>query len=584
MVAVKDFSDVESFNSGGTDDGRGLYRSITVRHFSLWPFGTRSLRLLVLLDPSRIEPDVQQAVLRAMQATCFGSDPGSLTSAVRSTALAAHYVLRAHNRDALPQAQVTAAVAVALVREHVAYVALVGDAGAFTRHGRRLWGHHNGVRQGRPLGLEQEPRVSLWSTPPRAGGDRLVLVCGAKWQHGSADTILDVLTAHPTDVAQRMLAEALGTSQAPARVLVDNGSTPPRRTQGIRARPVASALARRTTTSGASGWRRWLASLLPVLLLAMLIVGAVVTLRPIEEPRRGSAPAEAAARPDALDRVFAVQAVMAVRFGPSGANVVDLTVARDRLFTLDVQEGAVRTFDAQATEQWPTPDTVLARKGAPLGSRSLDTPVAIQYLPSDRPDAGALTIIDRSRNVVQLRPDGVLAARGLASSAAWQRLGALSADSEGNLYVLDSGARTLLEYPLASQRLVDPPTPLLEAPGLSYDRIAEILALQDLYVRLEDGTVQRTSRGGQPQHFAVSLPDVRLGPIVGLAADRAGGLYLADPTNARIVHTTATGEFVRQLRDPALAGVRQIQTSLDGRRLFGLVATGVLSFDIPSST
>jgi hypothetical protein len=66
-----------------------------------------------------------------------------------------------------------------------------------------------------------------------------------------------------------------------------------------------------------------------------------------------------------------------------------------------------------------------------------------------------------------------------------------------------------------------------------------------------------------------------------MAADRAGGLYLADPAGARIVHAAADGSFVRQLRDPALAGVRQIQSSPDGRRLFGLVAGGVLVFDVP---
>jgi hypothetical protein len=35
------------------------------------------------------------------------------------------------------------------------------------------------------------------------------------------------------------------------------------------------------------------------------------------------------------------------------------------------------------------------------------------------------------------------------------------------------------------------------------------------------------------------------------------------------------------LRDPALGGVRQLQSSPDGRRLYGLVASGVLVFDLP---
>jgi hypothetical protein len=66
-----------------------------------------------------------------------------------------------------------------------------------------------------------------------------------------------------------------------------------------------------------------------------------------------------------------------------------------------------------------------------------------------------------------------------------------------------------------------------------------------------------------------------------MTPDRSGGLYLADPVNARVVHTTADGTVLRELHDPALAGVRQIQSSPDGHRLFGLVASGVLVFDTP---
>jgi hypothetical protein len=66
-----------------------------------------------------------------------------------------------------------------------------------------------------------------------------------------------------------------------------------------------------------------------------------------------------------------------------------------------------------------------------------------------------------------------------------------------------------------------------------------------------------------------------------MAADRVGGLYLADAANARVLQVTLDGTVVRELRDPTLAGVRQIQASLDSRRLYGLVAAGVMVFDIP---
>jgi hypothetical protein len=67
-----------------------------------------------------------------------------------------------------------------------------------------------------------------------------------------------------------------------------------------------------------------------------------------------------------------------------------------------------------------------------------------------------------------------------------------------------------------------------------------------------------------------------------MATDRAGGLYLADPMGARILQVASDGRVIRELRDPALAGVTQIRSSRDGQRLFGLVASGVLVFDTPA--
>src|SRR6185503_5873875 len=112
------------------DDTSTPCHAIVARQFSVWPFGMRNLRLLLLIDPSRVEPDLVAALLRAMQSTCFRSETGSHTNAVRAAALAAHYVLQHHNHDALPHAHVTAGVAVALCRGGLAYVALAGDAAA----------------------------------------------------------------------------------------------------------------------------------------------------------------------------------------------------------------------------------------------------------------------------------------------------------------------------------------------------------------------------------------------------------------------------------------------------------------------
>jgi hypothetical protein len=149
--------------------------------------------------------------------------------------------------------------------------------------------------------------------------------------------------------------------------------------------------------------------------------------------------------------------------------------------------------------------------------------------------------------------------------------------------VLDTGAHQLLEYG-GGQRLSDPPRPLLDpsrAADLTFEHAAEVLVSRDVYLRMANGTVRRFNRQGRDLSFAVEPPDGRAVTASALASDRTGGVYLADPVHARIVHTTADGDFLRQLRDPTLAGVRQLQTSLDGRRLYALVASGVLVFELP---
>src|SRR5215218_1748008 len=90
--------------------------AVIPRQFSIWPFGTGNLRLVLLIDPSRMDADLLPALIRAIQHTYFRVESGSQTNAVREALLAAHYVLRHHNHDALPQAQVTAAAAVAIRR------------------------------------------------------------------------------------------------------------------------------------------------------------------------------------------------------------------------------------------------------------------------------------------------------------------------------------------------------------------------------------------------------------------------------------------------------------------------------------
>src|SRR6266568_2774957 len=199
------------------------YGAVAARQLSVWPFATRTLRLFVLIDPSLPDPTPRHGLLRAMQQAYFCSDGCSQTRAVREAALAAHYVLRHHNRDVLPLQHVNAATAVAALRGDTAFVALAGDAAVFAWRDGVLTGQRGILRLPRPLGLDQDPRITLWSTRLDPG-DRLLLVCGAAWQPDSQRRIEDIFrqsdAIHVDQVEQELVA-ALSCSRLAGVLVVD---------------------------------------------------------------------------------------------------------------------------------------------------------------------------------------------------------------------------------------------------------------------------------------------------------------------------------------------------------------------------
>ena len=599
------------------------FGAVVARQLSAWPFAARTTRLFLLVEPSLPDEAIRRGLLRAMQQAYFRSDGLSQTRAVREAALAAHYVLRHRNRDALAADQVNAATAVAAVRGATVFVALAGDAAAFAWRDGVLTGQRGGLRSPRPLGLEQDPRVTLWSTA-LGPDDQLVLVCGATWP-GTVSKVIDQVlrTAPSPESAQQQLAAALGAGRPAGGLVV--GESSDERDLSLPAAPERGAAQATRQPPGTASPLRWLWL---VACLALLAATGMATLSPSAEPTpldrvrqarallaeseqtddmyqahtrvstalnvAQSVPGasdlvqEAAQTLDRVDRVVPVTPAMTARLGPSGVNVVDLAIGDDAIYTLDVVEGSVRAFSPDGRDQPPTPETLVARAGTPIdpAGHRLAMPVAIEFLNTARPGPGVLTIVDQARNIVQLSHDRALSIRSLPGSAAWRELRALGSDGFGDLYVLDSAERRLMEYAFASQRTTDAaPQVLLDAtsqPELPFERVSKVLAGPDAVIlRMDDGTLSRVDADGNRQQIQVLPPDGRPSPVAALTSDRAGGLYLADPAHARVLHVLADGSFVRQFRDPALAGVREIQSSPDGQRLYGLVASGVLVFDVP---
>ena len=56
---------------------------------------------------------------------------------------------------------------------------------------------------------------------------------------------------------------------------------------------------------------------------------------------------------------------------------------------------------------------------------------------------------------------------------------------------------------------------------------------------------------------------------------------MANPSHAGVVETNLDGAVQRELRAPELMGIRAMDVSLDGRRLYALIDSGILVVDIP---
>ena len=514
--------------------------------------------------------------MRAMQQAYFASDCHSQTRAVREATLAAHYVLRHRNRGVLPLEQINAATAVAAVRGNVAYVALAGQAAAFARRAGQLTGQRGVLRLPRPLGLEQDPLITLWSTPLETD-DRLVLVCGASLRSEATRALHTIVASTGTAAdTETQLAAALGKHR-PAAVQVIAPAESTRRGRRLRlVGPNEAQPARRLSKQKARpiSLRRLLTSLFGVALL-LTVIGAAFTFTP-ETTRTSTAAPRMMSLISSPERVDEVAPRTAVRLGPSGVNVMDLAVGSNALYTLDVGDGTVRGFALDALDQSPTPESIIARPGMPVNgtARPLGTPVAIESV------GGTLFILDQGRNVVQVGQDRSLTLRDVPTSSGWQALGALGSDTSSRLYFVDSGAQRILQYPPATQSVLDPPQVLLDASSagsVAFDHIADISPVDaGVVIRSDDGSLYRLLSGGGLERFPLQSVVAH-----SIASDRAGGLFIEDAANTRLLQVASDGGILRELRDPALGGVRQIQSSPDGQRIFGLVASGVLVFDTP---
>ena len=556
------------------------------RQFSLWPFGTRVLKLFLLCDPTPWDPALGQALLRAMQQEYFRSEARSQTNALRSAILAAHFSLKERNSDKLAQERATAAAACAVSRGATAYVALAGEAAALSWSNGSLTMQRAPVRVARPLGAEAQPRVAFWSTS-LGPGDRLALVCGAAWKDDSADAVANLLST-PRDAIREHLALLLAGSDGPARVwLAEGPATPPAggkvfttgSAEATSVRPMHSAADHDASDAdrhlGHSRPRRarrdWIVAVGILGAVGLAVIGAGHVLdRPAQVP---SAEAAAAARDWRV-----------ANLGQAAGNLVDLAVGDGAAYALDAQAQVVRriplagrTTDAGA---------VVVRRGTAVGGESLDAPTAVAWVSGLQGD-GKLLVLDRARAAALVSPSGDIRAVDLPRSSEWRSIDAVQGGRDA-LYVLDRQSARILAYDQLSSNAGPRVRDLASdatTPGLHLEDVADLAVASDVYLRYRDGSVRRVDSQGRQQPFDVKLPNGRLGPVAGVATDEQGGLYLLDAENDRVVEVQRDGTFVRDIamnKPGEIGTARLVQSAGGDQRLVYVDQEGVEAIDLPA--
>lgn len=596
------------------------------RQFSLWPFGIRSLRLFLLVDPSSDDPTLTGALLRAMRAEYFRTEGRSLTSAMGSALRAAHYLLRDYNAQHLPHERGSAAAACAVTRGERLYVALAGEAAALTWDGEHLARKLGSPRVARPLGGDAAPSILFWSAPLE-GLERLVLICGAAWRDDSLPVLEDLLGHADAASVEDAVSDAVSGPHGRARVLVAERAAvqPPSGHVADRPRRTPRAdegggvekahTSRRASRAGLAVSGAVVVAAVALLLRAFgahaplpreaasaagqaeamateavqtsdvgrayqLASSAVALAQASGGPDKSQAQALVSASKGFLQGLGPVTraservAVPASQESPS--SIADIAYLGDTLLVLDGPSGVVRVAAPAAAGL----TNALFRPGTLPSGQVARRAVAIATAPIPGGGSGAI-VIDRNRSILRSSPGSGMQALSPPILQRWSSLADMAA-SDSTVYFVNPTGR-IVALPLASATS-GPPALLTvgQAPLDPGETVSHLSVAGDLYVSTSRGRVLRVSANGQAAPFSPAVGGHPLGPVSALGVDANHHIYLADPSHDCIAEVTPDGAVVRRIvtSPGSLDGVNQIAPRPDGAELAVVSARGVVELTL----
>ncbi len=198
----------------------------------------------------------------------------------------------------------------------------------------------------------------------------------------------------------------------------------------------------------------------------------------------------------------------------------------------------------------------------------------------------AVLMVTSEGSLVELNPSGTARNVSVSDSVHWGDVGAVRT-YEGNLYVLDVGRGNILKYVATGDDYLDPPMNYIAKPeSVPWDSVIDMAIDGSIYLLLSNGSIMKFA-AGQPQAFTQEgLHPLLENPVALFASPDSGSVFVAEPSQARIVEFSTDGRFLRQFRetsgqDGALADLQAFGVDVARDRLLVGTRAGVFSTSLP---
>lgn len=260
--------------------------------------------------------------------------------------------------------------------------------------------------------------------------------------------------------------------------------------------------------------------------------------------------AQAQAQLDRLDGTLRVTPALLYDFKKVGQH--RLATQGVSLFVLDQAESQVDRFTLEGDSVAGGEPASVVAKGVAVEARTVSDIIDLVWVPAggDR-QKSALLILERG-GLIEFDLAFGLTTIPFADSIV--PAGARRLDTfDGNLYLLDTAARQIRRYRPSTDGYSTLPDEYFESPRPELENAIDMAIDGRIYVAEANGTIHQYF-GGSVVPFELSGLPTQLGRPAAIAVDPnapgESGLYIADYDGARIVHVTADGRFIRQLRAP----------------------------------